>query len=457
MCRKPLYLLSLVLLPSIAIRQANASHPYLQDPGPDGIVSMEAENFDNNASGVFHTWTLVTSPAGASGSGAMQALPNEVDINYRDDYITLSPHLDFKVSFAKTGTHYVWVRGHANGRGNDDSCHAGLNYLATPTGERITFNAATNWGWFNARENNAGPAMLDVPSTGIHTVNIWMKENGAIIDKIVLTTNPAYMPSGEGPQESITDNFLPVDDFEYYDGIANLIFQTWIPDNGTGATIGRPDPPYVEQTIVYSGRQAMPYYYDNSKAGKAYYSEVQADAGKLEIGSDWTKDGVKALTLYFYGDPDNDANATERMYVALEDSAGHIAVVIYDGNATDLRKEFWQEWNIDLKKFTGVNLISVRKVYIGFGNRYNHPTPGGKGIVYFDSIRLHPPRCVPTRAKPAGDLNNDCLVNYADLGIMTDNWLTDGQEADVYGDICVTFGDFAILADSWLEEVLWPQ
>jgi len=466
MCGKLIYSFSLVLSLSIPAYQTNASHPYLQDPGPDGIVSMEAENFDDNiAAPDGHTWTLVTLPAGASGSGAMQALPND-NIRHRDPYgdngyLALSPHLDFKVSFVKTGTHYVWIRGHANGWGGDDDCHAGLNYLPTSNGEgeQINFNATTVWGWFNFSKKIAGPATLWVPSTGVHTINLWMCDDGAIIDKIVLTTNPAYRPSGEGPEESARANYLFVDDFENYSA-TNKIFETWIdgtnPGNGSGSVIGHPNPPYVEQTMVYSGRKSMPYYYDNNRTGKAYYSEAEADTSNLGIGADWTKESVKALTLYFYGGPANDANVTERMYVALEDGAGHIAVVLYDGDASDVQKESWREWNIDLKKFTNVDISDVRKVYIGFGDR-NHPTSGGSGLVYFDDIRLYPPRCVPTRAKPAGDLNNDCLVDYADLGIMTDNWLTDGQEADVYGDSCVTFGDFAILADSWLEEVLWPQ
>jgi len=458
MQRKTIYLLSLLLLLSLTTRQTNAAFPFLQDSGPDGIVSMEAENFENNVPQGFHTWTLVNSPAGACGSKAMQALPNN-NIRWRDasDYIMYSPRLDFKVNFVKTGTHYVWIRGHANGWGGDDDCHAGLNYQPTLTGEQINFNATADWGWFNISKKITGVATVSVPNAGVHTINIWMCDDGAIIDKIVLTTNPAYVPSGEGPQESITDNYLSVDDFEYYDGTANLIFQTWIPDNGTGATIGRPNPPYVEQTIVYSGRQAMPYYYDNSRIGKAYYSEAEADTAKLQIGHDWMEDGVKALTLYFYGDPDNDSNSTERMYVALEDSGGHIAVVTYDGNASDIQKKSWQEWNIELKKFTGADLSNVTKLYLGFGDRYSHPKPGGKGIIFFDDIRLHPPKCVPARAKPAGDINNDCIVDYADLWIMADNWLRICQEADVYRDGKVAFTDFTILANTWLEELLWPQ
>jgi hypothetical protein len=441
MYRKFIYSLSLVVSLSILTRQANAAYPFQQDSDPNGIVSMEAENFDDNVSQGGHTWTLVTLPAGASGSKAMQALPND-GTTRSSDYVTLSPHLDFKVSFVKTGTHYVWVRGHANGSGGDDSCHAGLDYQATATGERINFNTAAEWGWFNIRTNGA-PATFEVPNADVHTVNIWMREDGAIVDKIVLTTNSNYQPSGKGPQESTRGNPLSVDDFEKYD-VANRIFETWTDGlvNGTGSVIGHSNSPYVEQTIVHGGSKSMPYYYDNNRAGKAHYSEAEADTSNLGIGPLWAKEGIKALTLYFYGNPNNAANATEWMYVALKDNDS-VAVVYYDGNSNDVRDPNWHQWDIKLTNFINVELSNVKNVYIGFGNRDTHPTPGGSGLVYFDDIRLYPSRCVPNCVK--GNFNDDCVVDCADLEIITDEWLNGYQ-----------FEDFASLADNWLKEILWP-
>lgn len=434
MQRKWIYLLSLILSLSIPTRRANASHPYLQDSGPDGIVSMEAENFHDNVSQGGYTWVLVTSPAGASGSEAMQALPNESNVTINTGYLYNSPRLDFNVTFVKTGTHYVWVRGHANGSGSDDSCHSGLDNQAVATSDRITFNAAADWGWFNNTLDGA-PATFDVPTAGVHTVNIWMRENGAIIDKIVLMTNLSYNPSGKGPEESTRAEV--VDDFEKYD-VTNRIFETWIPASGTGATIG----PYIEPNIVHGGGKSMPYYYDNNKTGKAYYSEAEADTSNLGIGPLWAKEGIKALTLYFYGNPNNAANATERMYVALKDNDS-VAVVYYDGNPNDVREPEWHQWDIKLTNFINVELSNVKNVYIGFGNRDTHPTPGGSGLVYFDDIRLYPSRCVPNRVK--GNFNDDCVVDCADLEIITDEWLNGYQ-----------FEDFASLADNWLKEILWP-
>jgi len=77
-----------------------------------------------------------------------------------------------------------------------------------------------------------------------------------------------------GPLWSFTTaNFLIIDDFESYNDLdppdpqSNRIFEAWldgydIPTNG--ALVGNELPPYAEQSIVHSGIQSMPYFYDNS-------------------------------------------------------------------------------------------------------------------------------------------------------------------------------------------------
>lgn len=238
--------------------------------------------------------------------------------------------------------------------------------------------------------------------------------------------------------------YLIVDDMEKYSG-ANLVYNTWLDGYGTtsrgGSIIGHDNSPYVETTIIHGGLQSMPFYYDNDGKNKynktrPYFSEVEADTSKLEIGSDWGIFGVKSLILYFYGNVDNDANATERMYVALKDNNNKMAVIYYDGDLSDLREPEWHEWGIRLKDFTDINNVAlgnVTKVYIGFGNRYIHPTPGGSGLILFDDIGLHWPTCIFSKrsanfakadyAPPALNLSGDCVVDNQELEIMARDWL----------------------------------
>jgi len=228
-----------------------------------------------------------------------------------------------------------------------------------------------------------------------------------------------------------TGNFIGIDDFESYtDDVANRVFQTWLDGfgytepkpgyggNGTGSAVGNAMAPFMETSIVHSGRQSTRFDYDNTGAGgKARYSETQRGWTSPQ---DWTQYGVKALTLWFYGDPDNSA---EPLYVAVQDSLGATGVVTHP--QTDaLLQAAWQEWSIALQEFAsaGVKLTSVKTMYIGVGNRTT-PQAGGTGTLYFDDIRLYWPRCRPELVALTGDFDGDCLVSYADLAMLASDWL----------------------------------
>jgi hypothetical protein len=58
---------------------------------------------------------------------------------------------------------------------------------------------------------------------------------------------------------------------------------------------------------------------------------------------------------------------------------------------------------------------------------------------------------------PANDLNEDCIIDYADIRIMAGDWLHEGGSvADLHEDGKVNSKDFATLADGWLQQQLWP-
>ncbi|HUW17844.1 MAG TPA: hypothetical protein VMW16_00910 [Sedimentisphaerales bacterium] len=258
-----------------------------------------------------------------------------------------------------------------------------------------------------------------------------------------------------------TAHYLVVDDFEDYNDATNPISYTWRDGsgNGTGSVVYLGTFEWADP--LHGGRQSMIFFYFNAvDVGAGYYSEVEASAADLETGSDWTASDAKALTLYFYGDPNNDANATEQMYVALGDADSNAVVKYgdYPGeDMSDIKKQEWQEWNIALTDFSGITLTAVKRMYIGFGDRDNHVTPGGWGGVYFDDIRLYLPRCIPSRLKPIADLSDNCIVDMADLRVIADNWLDSvPAEIDLYHDGDMNLKDYAVLADNWLKEGFWP-
>jgi hypothetical protein len=194
--------------------------------------------------------------------------------------------------------------------------------------------------------------------------------------------------------------FLVVDGFESYNDIeaSNEIWDTWIDGFGkpnNGSEIGESNPPFIHWTIAHTGEQSMPYYYNNS--GPANYSEATANVANLMAGQDWTKHGIKTLSLWFrrfvdsdpwFGDSENDP---EPIYVSLANTNGPPTAVYHDDpNVTQVIP--WTEWRVDLQMFAnqGVDLTNINTISIGFGDK-NNPHPGGSGKMYFDDIRLYRP------------------------------------------------------------------
>ncbi len=92
-------------------------------------------------------------------------------------------------------------------------------------------------------------------------------------------------------------------------------------------------------------------------------------------------------------------NAIEPLYVALEDTAGKVAVIVHP-NPAAIGISSWQEWLIPYSELTGINLSSVRTMYIGVGDRDN-PTSGGTGTVFIDDIEFGHPTSIPVEDEVA--------------------------------------------------------
>jgi len=182
----------------------NRSDPSQDDAGTweeaGGLVVIEAEDFDANLAQGIHTWNVGVIPGGYSGSGTVSAQPDTGTI--RDSNFTLnSPRLDYRVRFTQTGNYRVWIRGHAQGSTGRDSVHLGLNGKALETSDRLDWNGGTSWKW--SSNTGAGTyATIRVDQPGIQTINLWMREDGAVVDKLLLTLNNSYTPAGTGPEIS---------------------------------------------------------------------------------------------------------------------------------------------------------------------------------------------------------------------------------------------------------------
>jgi len=271
--------------------------------------------------------------------------------------------------------------------------------LPEPGDEATEVDVNTELGWRAGREAGTHEVYLDLDRAAV-------ADDTALLDtvaqagympgtlqfgsvyywKVTEVNEAEAIPSWEGDIWSFTTQaFGVVDDFEAYDDDQNRIYDTWVDGwiNGSGSIVGYAVAPFAERRIVNGGRQSMPLEYDNGAA--PFYSEASRT---WPAAQDWTGGGADALRLYVQGAADNDAAP---LYVAIEDSAGNVAVVTHSDPDVALSTE-WQAWTIPLSTLTdaGVNLAAVETMHVGLGDRDN-PTGGGAGLIYVDDVGVGAP------------------------------------------------------------------
>ncbi len=156
----------------------------------DGQLVMEAEHFTSAADGAGQRWTAVTF-AGASGAenNALQGLEN-LGVGYPTLSSTL-PRVDYAFDQAPAGNYYVFIRTFG-ASSTDDSVYVSLDG-ATAVSQVVTAARTLDW--------KRSPATLTIPA-GRHTLTIWMREDGVVIDKIVVKASTT-LPTDVGPAESL--------------------------------------------------------------------------------------------------------------------------------------------------------------------------------------------------------------------------------------------------------------
>ncbi len=210
--------------------------PFLTDPDESHRVVVEAESYTGIDATASHAWALDTTLLDAVGTGTMFAGPDSGD-RYNDSFVGSAPRLDFAVEFGAAGTYYVWTRGiGADSDGN--SVHLGLNGLEQESGRRHTYqDDAAALAWSNLQMEDQ-PVTLNVPTAGLHTVNLWMREDGVFVDRVLLTQDALFVPTGNGPSESLRQ---PVPT-----GLSGTVW-----DDADGNGVRDPGEPGLAGVVVY--------------------------------------------------------------------------------------------------------------------------------------------------------------------------------------------------------------
>jgi RHS repeat-associated protein len=167
------------------------SGAYLENGGQ---VVMEAENGDIT-NGTTHNWLRLTYQTGFTGTSYIQTSP-DLDALYQPSDIISSPVVAYPINVTTPGTYTLWLRGYpANAAG--DSAYVGLDEQTV----EVTGFTPGEWGW--ASTTTAGvTATLAITTSDVYTVNLLMREDGLRIDRVVLTADTTFIPTGFGPAET---------------------------------------------------------------------------------------------------------------------------------------------------------------------------------------------------------------------------------------------------------------
>jgi YD repeat-containing protein len=102
----------------------------------------------------------------------------------------------YPINVATPGAYTLWLRGYPTNAAGD-SAYVGLDEQTV----EVTGFAPGEWSWASEAANGE-TATLAIATTGVYTLNLFMREDGLRIDRLLLTTDTNTIPDGLGPPES---------------------------------------------------------------------------------------------------------------------------------------------------------------------------------------------------------------------------------------------------------------
>lgn len=142
-------------------------------------VSREAESYNAyNRNGSQHNW---------SQSGGNMTIGPDWNYTWTSNIPSSSPNLSYSINFPAAGSYKVWLRGMGY-NGNSDSAYVGINN--TTNGAIVDLPENGQLGWA------AGD--INVPSAGTHNVQVFAREDGFFLDKLVVNQSSTAPSGGSG-------------------------------------------------------------------------------------------------------------------------------------------------------------------------------------------------------------------------------------------------------------------
>ena len=214
-------------------------------------------------------------------------------------------------------------------------------------------------------------------------------------------------------------DYILVDDFDFYANATALrvVWKDYYSGHAGEGTV------WVNKDANYAvdGNSMILEYWNDNKDVK--FSETQRSYSSAQ---DWSYAGGKVteLEIDWFGDMNNVPDPP--MYVKLSDGSATVQV---NPGPNDVTEEWVHTWHIALKDFNdgGVTLSSITSISLGIGPgiKGGGASTDSFGTVYFDDIRLYPPRCYPDKTL-SGDFTGDCVADVCDLRLVVADWCRSG-------------------------------
>ncbi|MCA9039548.1 MAG: hypothetical protein KDA65_04295, partial [Planctomycetaceae bacterium] len=244
------------------------------DLDDQGIVSIDAENYDTATAGSSgDTWS-VEGNYSASGGEVVEAGPDN-GTSYGSGSVANAPRLDYEVNL-EAGTYHVWLRGREP-NDNGDRVHVGMDSQVVT---RSGFGTLEKLSWVEAS------ATITASTSGTRTLSLWMGEDGVIIDKIVLTKDTNYTPTGQGPSESLQDG-----SGVYQQNTSSLEFSFLFEDNSStvtsqAVTLNEPyrnvvTPTATEHTYTFTLGSSTDLFFESLTPDASYEWTLTGPSGDL--------------------------------------------------------------------------------------------------------------------------------------------------------------------------------
>jgi len=173
--------------------------PFCFDTDLDELF-IEAEHFSERTSRLNRNWETWADNAASNERGIIA--PGQ---GLNTQLLNAGPGVDYQISFEATGTYYLYLRTQSPGT-RDNSVHIGLDQKClTCDGGLGVGKVSASWEWVNNIQETQEEVIVTIEDVGVHTLTLWMREDGIKIDKIALLKQPRTL-SGLGPAENLRCN-----------------------------------------------------------------------------------------------------------------------------------------------------------------------------------------------------------------------------------------------------------